>query len=316
MDEKLEPQEEEYQVEKVITHLLYEEAFELRGYIVFNPVTGGGEVHSKYVYLVKWLGYPDGDNTWEPEENLVDCTELLSIYKQSHGLPLYHETITRSFNWREPTTSLTQTEVNRRAFKNQERAISTPPLTRDPPPKKRKSKARTIMRLRLLLCISTLYIELTSWEGDMYVSFLQKLHSPIADIDDVDAEYCPTKRKKLVFWTSPGRPPKLVEDGKRKRGPKKGVTAGSAERKKPGRKPRALTSAVEVNKTKKADEEEQVEVIRYVLDTSSRRSRSPMRRLLDARRLADRKFEYNNGLLATILLPTSGLKEGCIDRLY
>lgn len=36
----------------------------------------------KVEYLVKWLGYPDSENTWEPRTNLSNCRELLDQY---HG---------------------------------------------------------------------------------------------------------------------------------------------------------------------------------------------------------------------------------------
>jgi hypothetical protein len=31
-------------------------------------------------YLVKWLGYPDSDNTWEPDTNLTNCQQLVRKY--------------------------------------------------------------------------------------------------------------------------------------------------------------------------------------------------------------------------------------------
>ena len=39
-------------------------------------------------YLVKWLGYPESENTWEPPTNLTNCQELLSQFQQGHpGIP-------------------------------------------------------------------------------------------------------------------------------------------------------------------------------------------------------------------------------------
>jgi hypothetical protein len=60
-----EPQEEDiFTVEKILKHR---------------------QVSNKKEYLIKWKGYPHADNTWEPEEHLLNCRQELRRYYRSLG---------------------------------------------------------------------------------------------------------------------------------------------------------------------------------------------------------------------------------------
>merc|ERR1712080_35037 len=59
-EEKEEEEEEEYIVEKILNH-----RFTKKG---------------KLEYFLKWKGFDDADNTWEPAENL-NCQDLVEIYE-------------------------------------------------------------------------------------------------------------------------------------------------------------------------------------------------------------------------------------------
>jgi hypothetical protein len=41
---------------------------------------------SRYQYLVKWKGYDSSYNTWEPERNLLNATDVLEAYKRRRKL--------------------------------------------------------------------------------------------------------------------------------------------------------------------------------------------------------------------------------------
>ena len=52
-----------------------------------NNILDSKLINGKTHYLIAWQGYGPEDNTWEPEENLTDCQELLQTFKDSRQMP-------------------------------------------------------------------------------------------------------------------------------------------------------------------------------------------------------------------------------------
>jgi hypothetical protein len=72
---KLEPADPETPLQRTFRYATEEE----NEFEVETIVSHKGPPNSRQ-YLVKWLGYDDAENTWEPESNLVNCKEMLRQY--------------------------------------------------------------------------------------------------------------------------------------------------------------------------------------------------------------------------------------------
>jgi transposase InsO family protein len=99
---KLEPADPETPLQRTFRYEPEEEnEFEvedLRGYRL--------EPNQEPKWLVKWVGYPEIDNTWEPESNLGNCQQILKSARRKYDIParrLLPKNFERLFNNRPAT---------------------------------------------------------------------------------------------------------------------------------------------------------------------------------------------------------------------
>ena len=60
--------------------------FDVKAVLDYKVVTQRSRTAPRVVYyLLKWRGYLDEDNSWEPEANIVDCHELLEQFWKARG---------------------------------------------------------------------------------------------------------------------------------------------------------------------------------------------------------------------------------------
>lgn len=56
-----------------------------------EKIIGVKKVKNVEYYQVKWVGYPSCQNTWEPEEHLTGCLDLLEEFKKNKNKKKYEK---------------------------------------------------------------------------------------------------------------------------------------------------------------------------------------------------------------------------------
>jgi hypothetical protein len=50
-------------------------------YYEVEDILDGKKIGNKWKFLVSWKGYPPESNSWEPEDNLLNCEDLIKEFK-------------------------------------------------------------------------------------------------------------------------------------------------------------------------------------------------------------------------------------------
>ncbi|XP_006814390.1 uncharacterized protein LOC102807960 [Saccoglossus kowalevskii] len=78
------------------------------------------------LYLIRWKGYGPSDDTWEPEEHLVDCQDVLEEYKlKQSNLKVLHRKIPAPISPARRTKSVTKVQNKTSVSRNAKKKVST-----------------------------------------------------------------------------------------------------------------------------------------------------------------------------------------------